>query len=236
MKSILRIAIFCLLVLGMVADIAPHPALALAANGPVQKAKRTFEPAPEAAMEELSVSYIAFIPMFLDTTAYEAGIQITNLESSEAVITVSGYEENGNQAFVWVDVIPAQGSVTYFRHAAIPNGFQGSLVVSSDKQVAALVNILSSDFSRYATYVSRAAGQTTVHLPVLQNDANGFSTFYSVQNTGSSVASVDVLYSDGIVATATIPVGAAHYFYQDQEGHNSSDFSAIIFPYGTVQQ
>jgi len=220
----------------MVADIAPHPALALAANGPVQKAKRTFEPAPEAAMEELSVSYIAFIPMFLDTTAYEAGIQITNLESSEAVITVSGYEENGNQAFVWVDVIPAQGSVTYFRHAAIPNGFQGSLVVSSDKQVAALVNILSSDFSRYATYVSRAAGQTTVHLPVLQNDANGFSTFYSVQNTGSSVASVDVLYSDGIVATATIPVGAAHYFYQDQEGHNSSDFSAIIFPYGTVQQ
>jgi len=111
----------------------------------------------------------------------------------------------------------------------VSNDFSGAIVISSDKQTAAISNILDSGRNAFASYVGRSSGSTTVSLPLLTNALGGFTTWYSVQNAGSSPATVNVSYSDGLSASETIPVGSAKVFYQAQEGHeDGTAFAATI--------
>jgi len=110
----------------------------------------------------------------------------------------------------------------------VANGFSGSFVISSDKKVAAISNIVSSTFSAGASYVGRSGGATTVLLPLLFKDNSGYYTWFSVQNAGTGDANVNVAYSDGVSASATIKPGAAKVFYQAAESHTQKIFAATI--------
>ena len=161
--------------------------------------------------------------------SYTSGFQVQNLETSDASVVITYYNQDGSTAFTANDTIPASGSKTYF---PLPSGlggsFNGSVVVSSDKKTGAVVNVLSTDFKASASYVGADQGSTTVQLPLLMKGNAGFDTWFNVQNVSTSAASVSVSYSDGTSASATIQPGAAATFNQATETHNQSVFSAII--------
>jgi hypothetical protein len=160
--------------------------------------------------------------------SYTSGFQVQNLEGVEANVTIIYYNQDGSMAADVDDTIPANGSVTYFPIEP-GTGFNGSVVISSSTQVAAVSNILGDSGAAAASYVGSASGNTTVLLPLLMKNNGPFSTWFNVQNTGSSDATVNVSYSDGTTAgPVTIKPGASATFDQLTETHTSAVFSGEI--------
>ncbi len=162
--------------------------------------------------------------------AYTSGIQVANLTSSDASISITAYNADGSTSGDPLnDTVPANGSKTYFPISNVASNFQGSIVIASNGDVAAISNILSADFSASGSYVGSAGGATSVGLPILNKDNGGFSTWYSVQNAGSDPATVNIAYSDGTSAGPfTVPSGAAKLVYQDQETHSAPNFAGTV--------
>lgn len=161
-------------------------------------------------------------------TAYTSSVQVQNLENSPAKVTLTAYEPDGDvDTTLPTDTLPANGSKAYFP-LGVTEGFQGSMVISSDKKVAAIANVLNSTLTAGASYVAAGSGATEVQLPLLMKDNGGFTTWYAVQNTGTGTANVSVQYSDGTTANFDLPVNGSKVVYQSQENHPQKVFSAVI--------
>lgn len=171
-------------------------------------------------------------------SSYTSGVQVANLENSDASITLTAYNaSDGNQAGTKSDTIKALGNVTYIQVPGVANGFNGSLVVSSSKKVAAISNIIHPDFSAGGAYVGLSAGSNSVFLPVLMKGNGAFNTWFSVQNAGTADATVQVNYTDGTSSpVTTIKAGAAHVFYQAQENHTLKVFAGTVVNTGASPQ
>ena len=159
---------------------------------------------------------------------YSSGFQVQNQEATQATITVTFYNPDGSQAAQVQDTVGPNGSKTYFPLSQVADGFNGSVVISSDKQVAAIGNILGDGGLAAASYSAATTGSNQVLIPLLMKDNSGYNTWFNVQNTGASAASVTVTYSDGTTANASIQPGAAHTFNQAQETHTPTGFSAVV--------
>jgi hypothetical protein len=168
--------------------------------------------------------------------AYTSGVQVANLEATEANITLSAFNQDGTKnGSDLTDKIPANGSKTYFPISNVSAGFNGSLVFSSDKKIAAISNILAIRDGvtgiAAASYVGRDTGATTIRLPLLNKGNSGFNTWFSVQNAGTADANISIDYSDngiGADRTETIKPGAAKVFYQAQEPHTATNFAGTV--------
>ncbi len=152
---------------------------------------------------------------FANVTSYTSGFQLQNLSASTANVTITFYNQDGTQAASVSDTIAANGSNTYYPLSAVTSGFNGSVVVSSDQQVAAIANVLGNDGAYGASYVGFSQGATSVNLPLVMKGNYGIDTWFNVQNTGSTNASVTVAYAGSTCTeTATIPPNASHTFDQ----------------------
>lgn len=164
--------------------------------------------------------------------SYISGIQVANLSNSVATVVLTAYRESdgAQDGSPLQDTIPVNGSKTFFPIANVSVGFKGSFVISSNQNIAAISNILSSDYSAGASYVGRSAGSTTVLLPLLHKDNSDHTSWFSVQNTSpSTVANITIKYSSGLGdVTAQIPPNASKTFYQSQEAHPIKVFAATI--------
>ena len=159
---------------------------------------------------------------------WNSGFQVQNLENAQASINIMYYDQTG------AEVIP--GSKTY---ATIhPSGtFNGSVVISSDKHVVAIANLLASGaLSAGSATNSFSAGAMEINLPLIMRGNYGFNTWFNVQNTGTSSTNVTVTYNpgtagnSGVTETATIPAGAAKTFDQETNTALGSRFvgSAVV--------
>lgn len=159
-----------------------------------------------------------------------SSVNMANLESSVASIVITAYNPDGSEnGSPFDDTISANGSKVYFPIPNIEAGFSGSLVVSSDRDVAAIANIVCSDLSAGGSYNAGTGGSTSVSLPLLFKDNSGFYTQFSVQNAGSSDATVNVAYSDGTsVGPTVIKPGAAAVYDQANENHTQAIFGAVV--------
>lgn len=179
---------------------------------------------------------MAFVSGNSDTMAqgkqdsYTSGVQFQNLESEEATLQLTAYNPDGTEDGSGQYTVAADGSITLFPLADVSTGFSGSIVLSSDRNGAAIANVFAADFSAGGSYVGRSQGATEVQLPLLFRGNAGFDTWFSVQNAGSAPASITIDYSDGAAdRTATIPVGAAQTFFQVEEtDHTDPVFAATI--------
>ena len=168
---------------------------------------------------------------------YTSCFQVQNLDGSTTANVMISYYEQGNPTPVEVsDNIPASGSVTYCPLSAVSSGFDGSVVISANVEVAAIANVSGSNggdpsnFSSYnASYAGFTAGATTVNLPLLFQNNSGFDTWFNVQNTSSTdTATVTVNYSDGTNNAASIGPGQSHTFRQADETHTQAVFAGTI--------
>ena len=163
--------------------------------------------------------------------SYNSGFQVQNLEATDASITIMFYNRDGSVEATVTDSVPANTNNTYFpltnlgdQGTNITPGFDGSVVIASDKKVASITNVLGSDGSDPlafgASYKGFTGGSNSASLPLLMKNNYGFSTWFSVQNVGSADTTVTVNYSDGETSAPTlVKPGAAAKFEQATEGH-----------------
>lgn len=164
-------------------------------------------------------------------TSYDSGVQVQNLQNTPGSVTLKSYTETGQETtVVAADPISANGSNNYYGPTLpLGEGFKGSMVVSADVQVAAIANINTPGFAAAASYLAASEGSTTVQLPLLMKNNSGYNTWFAVQNTAGTNATIDIAYSSGLnVNDVVIPPNAAKTFYQAQENHSKPVFSAII--------
>jgi len=166
---------------------------------------------------------------------WTSGFQVQNLGSGTATVTIAYYNQDGTVATSVGDSIPAMSSKTYYPiHAA--DGFNGSVVVSSDQPVVAIANTLGNYPQYGASTEGFDAGATSVMLPLIMRGNAGYYTWFNVQNVGTVDASVTVQYvagsdgSDYSAPAVTIPPNASHTFDQHDMTQLGTKFigSAVV--------
>ncbi len=166
-------------------------------------------------------------------SSYASCFAVQNLDGANiATINIQFLEQTSSSTDVNVPATINPGaSVAFCPLDALSSGFNGSAVISSDFQVAAIVNVSGDEsFSTYnASYSSFSSGSTSVNLPALFDDNYGFNTWFNVQNIGSSTTDVTVNYSDGTsVGPVSIESGRSYTFDQVTETHSQNVFAASI--------
>jgi hypothetical protein len=131
---------------------------------------------------------------------------VLNLENSPAALGVTRYVRCTTPgcaadpgATVANTTVPANGSY-YYNPAldpAFPSPFAGSIVLSSDKLIAATVTVANTATgSAYASdaYAGISEVSTSVFLPIIMGNLGPWSTQIAVQNAGGSNANVTIDY------------------------------------------
>jgi hypothetical protein len=153
-------------------------------------------------------------------SSYTSGFQVQNLsDTNPAVVMITYYNPDGTIDATTDDTIAAGTSTTYFgANMAASPGFNGSVTISSDQPIAAIVNLLGDNGAfGGASYGSFDSGSANANIPLVLNNYFGISTFFNVQNTGSDAVTVNVAYvgTGGCSeAPVTIQPGAAATFDQ----------------------
>ena len=164
---------------------------------------------------------------------YSTGFQVQNLSNATANVTIAFYPQGSGTASASVNAaIPANAAATYATlPSAVAAGFTGGAVISSDQNVASLVNVIANgNFNYGASYSGVTAGAKSVQLPLLFKASFNFNTFFSVQNTSGTVANVTITYSNGATQTAQIQPGSSTQFDQSNNASLPAGFngSAVV--------
>lgn len=179
---------------------------------------------------------------------YVSGFTVQNQDAVNAAnVTIRFYWAEGTPgagtvAHTITDVIDAGKSKTWFTPSVpgLPDGFIGSVVVESDRPVAAIVNTQTpsgtgsspSNPNRVGTASGVLEAQTGTNMYVTQIMKNfyGWGSYIAVQNTTGDLASVTVRYYDiaGVqIATNTQSLHAysTYVFRQESEAGLPSGFA-----------
>jgi hypothetical protein len=149
------------------------------------------------------------------SVTYTSGFQLQNLTGSLATVAIAFYNQDGSIASTVNDTIAGNTNKTYYPLSAVASGFNGSVVVSSDQQLAAITNVLGNNGQRGASYGGFSTGATTVNLPLVMKAYYGIDTWFNVQNTGSSATTVNIAYKPGsCTESVSVAPGAAKTFKQ----------------------
>jgi len=149
---------------------------------------------------------------------WNSSIQIQNVDpSTAATIEVCYYSQTAPTTPTCLtpsfSPLAAGGSGTIFPLPDQLNPFNGSVVVSSNTELAIVSNILASDYKYGAAYEGISAGAVRVGLPIVQyNNAGRYFTQFNVQNAGNAQA------------TATC------YFYKEGQAAPSTTYNLTIEP------
>ncbi len=170
---------------------------------------------------------------YAQSLTYESCFQVQNLEATLANITISYYAQGSSTPVAEPSTtVAANGSKTFCPLADVADGFNGSVVISSDRKIAAIANVTggSPAWSAFdASYAGFTGGANTINLPLLMKGNYGFNTWFNVQNAGGSgTANITITYSDGTSRNDTIGVNQAKTFDQSTETHSMTVFAAKI--------
>ena len=142
------------------------------------------------------------------TTSFTSGIQVQNLSSTTANVSVAYNNSDGSSAGSQSFTIPGNQSYTLFGSTmSVLPGFQGSVVVSADQPVSAITNLLSSGPTMGEAYDGVSTPATTVNVPLFQQNNRGTNSTIYVQNTSASANNVTVTFNGGgspVVVSQTI--------------------------------
>jgi hypothetical protein len=147
---------------------------------------------------------------------------VQNMENVQANLHIQYYRDNGTIAKEFDDVLPANGSKTYHANTYPELGasFLGSMVVSSDRQIVAVV--VNAGSTSHDIYEGANQGATEEFLPSVHWKAAQY-TLTGFQNTDPSVtATVAISYfkQDGTLLNAvTVPIAPNSAIHQDARSY-----------------
>jgi len=163
----------------------------------------------KSTLFKLAVAIIVIVAAMIPAVVYGdesdpwvAGIQVANLDTQPATITIEFYDTNGTLVDTYTDPtpIPAGDARTYYVPAILPDSvatsFRGSAVVSSERNIAAIVNENAGSGPGYDqppgilrgsyTGIRAADTATTLYMPVAVKGYYGFNSQLVVQNAGAT--------------------------------------------------
>jgi len=165
------------------------------------------------------------VPNNLGTEVYVSGAQITNTSSEAATLTLTAYDADGTIDGQSTIAIAENGSITLFPLVPIDSMSAQTLRLSSDSELATIINVLTNDFDSGASIVPSQLS-TEIRLPLLCKCDYG--TVIGIHNTNDTAATVAIVYSDGINRDETIPARAVRFYSQNFEDHTTAVFAGTI--------
>jgi hypothetical protein len=165
---------------------------------------------------------------------YTSTITVQNADpASPAAVTVTYKDGEGNEAARETATLQPNAAITFDQAdtTALPAGFVGSAVVTSDRSVGATFAVSDPINRQFSSSNGFRDGATIAYLPVVYNDYSSdlWITSFLVQNVDADDAAIRVRYSDGRTATATIRPGASRLYYQGNDGTPiGSSGSAVV--------
>lgn len=179
------------------------------------------------AVVALLLVLVVPVAVFGQGPTYSSAYQVQNLEGETATVQVQYYNKSGAMSAQGSFTIDGNKSKTVFPFVSgdgittDPGSFDGSAVLSSDRQIAAILNTQTSSSPFYgASTAGFSAGSTELSLPLIACNNSGFDTWFNIQAVGTGAAEVRVDYipgssgASGQFDTATIPQFAAKTFNQ----------------------
>jgi hypothetical protein len=147
----------------------------------------------------------------LPGSGWYTGHTVANVGSGAATIIVTAYDSASSNTYSFTNnnqTVPQNGSVTWLPDnfsPALPAGFSGSAVVSSDQEIRAIVNVTNRLVGSLGTTGGEAAGQyrgvdqaaDSIAFPLVKyqfpagNPARKNTTLF-LQNAGDSAAAITV--------------------------------------------
>lgn len=169
-----------------------------------------------------------------------SGVSILNPNPTAAQVTLDFYSaDTAGAVYSFSDTIPANSQKTWYIPSltGVPDGFLGSVVVSSDQLVQAIVNTqvpttgtgTTSNPNRVGTSSAVNTPAPQMYAPQVMREYYGWNSYLAVQNAGSSSAPVTVEIYDSTGAlvdteVVTIPAGSMHLFRQADNTALGSSF------------
>ncbi len=131
-----------------------------------------------------------------------SGVTVANLDDQDsATIAITFYNQDGSIALDFDGgTIGASGAKTWYLPSHIPGlptSFIGSAVVSSDRQVAAIVNTQlpsGSNPTRVGTSVGVGEPAPTIYATQVMKNYYGWNSYCAVQNAGADAYAVQAFY------------------------------------------
>jgi len=165
-----------------------------------------------------SISILLLIAMFITSIAsaqgglsgsmWWSGEQVQNVGDSQATVSITAYDNASSATYTEDTTIDPGESHTFtpfFEFPTMPDGFQGSAVVSSDQPIKAIVNVTNlkvGDFGETGGLgavqyqgVDGSAVDTTLFFPLAKGDYYNATTTFYVQNAGSAAATADAVFT-----------------------------------------
>jgi hypothetical protein len=170
-------------------------------------------------------TFVPFVWTFLpimSTNGAGTSLFVQNTSSTPTDIVLEFYGSDGSRVNTIIGTMPPRGSLIYDQatlSTLLPAAFEGSAVISSVRPVAVVANIHAAENVSLLSYTEVPDdGATNVVLPYVMRDYYGWNTDFWVQNTGSALALVTmVYYRPGhaiYTETDVIPPKASHVYRQ----------------------
>lgn len=184
-----------------------------------------------ASLLVILVLALVFSGVLAQKFSYISGVNIQNLSPDPSSLILTYYNagmadgSGGTQNMITGSIDIAGYGVKTFFPVHAPSGFNGSVVVSSGSPIAGVTNMSNTSLTVLGAYNARSNGSSTVYLPLLHKGNSGFDSWYSVQNTGSDLATVKIDYSSsgvGVDRTITIAKNASVNVYQKDETYHGT--------------
>jgi hypothetical protein len=155
----------------------------------------------------LTITSIAFGQASLPGTGWYSGIVVQNVGSGDASVGIVAHGLDGSEASFSNSV--SEGAILNILptdFTGMDAGFQGSAVVSSDKELAAVVNITNRYVSGLglgdsgashpgaAQYQGMSIADTELRFPFAKNNNYGKTTTFYIQNAGDAAATATATF------------------------------------------
>lgn len=166
-------------------------------------------PLVAAVVGLMTVFLVATVVLAQGMGPTSTGVQIQNLSTdSEAHVILEYYNQDGTLEHTDSLTIDPGGSANRdaradYTDAQIPQGWKGSLLVSSDQPVVAINNQYAGVWQApYGTAGAFSEGATSLTLPLIMCNWYGWGTNLHVQNTGAASTSVGIEYVPGLAGAS----------------------------------
>jgi len=144
----------------------------------------------------------------LPGSGWWSGEQIQNVGSSPATISIVAYDSLSASQYSLSDTIQPGAGTNYLpgAFAGMPQGFQGSAIVSSDQDIRAIVNVTNrysaalglgdAGSPHYAggQYQGMNVPNTTIQFPLAKNNHFNKTTTFFIQNAGTVAATATATF------------------------------------------
>jgi hypothetical protein len=159
-----------------------------------------------------------------------SGEQIQNVGTDPASIMLTAYDMDSTATYEASETVASGSAYTFLptHFPGMPDGFVGSVVVSSDQPIKGIVNVTNQPATiggvdlgvtggmASAQYQGMDSPSDVLYFPLAKHDRYGNTTGFYIQNAGSAADTAVAVFSmdDGGVYTYTTPsVGAGQMVY-----------------------